>query len=82
MLQTLLLFNEPFSFGKAVKDNSEIKSDFSAFNIIIRVAATVKTDQFKTFVYVKAYCICIAGLSFKNNGAALLVHCLLFCDFH
>ena len=45
----------PFS----VEEVSKVDSDLSAANIIVRIAAGIKTDQFKPLMKIESDCICI-----------------------
>ena len=53
-----------------------------AANIIVRIAAGIKPDQFKSLMKVKSDGICIAGLCFKDYRTAPLVYGNFFCLIH
>ncbi len=73
-----ILSSVPFS----VKKVSEVDSDLSASDIIVCIAASIKTDQFKTLMKIKSDCICIAGLRLQNNSAPFLPESNLLCFIH
>ena len=55
---TFELSSPPFSMEKV----SEVYPDFSASNIIVCIAASIKPDQFEPLMKIESDCICIAGL--------------------
>ncbi len=68
----------PFS----VEEVSKVDSDLSAADIIVRIAAGVKTDQFKPLMKIESDGVCIAGLRFQNDGAPFLSDSNLLCLIH
>ncbi len=61
---------------------SEVDPDLSAADIIVCIAASIKTDQFKPLMKIKSDCICIAGLRFQNDGTPFLPESDLLCFIH
>ena len=55
-----------------MKKVSEIDPDLSASDIIVCIAAGIKTDQFKTLMKIESDGVGVAGLRFQNNGAPFL----------
>lgn len=77
-LLVVALSSAPFP----VEEKAEVKPDFLASNIIVCIAASVKTDQFKTLMKIESDCICIAGLCLKDDGASFLLECNFLCFIH
>ena len=61
---------------------SKVEPDFLLSDVIIRIAAGIKANQFKTFVKIKTNGIRVAGLSFQNDGTAFLTDRDFLCLIH
>ena len=59
-LEIAHLSSDSFSVEKI----AEIDPNLPAANIIVCIAASIKTNQFKALMKIESNCICIAGLSF------------------
>ena len=61
---------------------SKVDPDFSAANIIVCIAASIKSDQFEPLMKIEPDCICIAGLRLSNDGAPFLLEGNFLCFIH
>lgn len=65
-----------------MKKVPQIDPYLSSANIIVCIAACIKTNQLKSLVKIEAYGVRIAGLRLQNDGAAVLVYSNFFCLIH
>ena len=72
------LSSAPFS----VEKESEVDPDLPAANIIVCIAASIKTDQLKSLMKIESDCVCIAGLRLQNDGAPFLPDSNFLCLIH
>ena len=60
------------SFPISVEKVAQIDPDFAPANIIICIAAGIKTYKFESLMEVKAYGIGVTGLGLKDYGSSVL----------
>ena len=65
-----------------VEEVSEVDPDLSAADIVIRIAAGIKTDQFKPLMKIESDGVCIAGLRLQDDGASFLTESSFLCLVH
>ena len=65
-----------------MEEVSEVYPDLPAANIIVRIAAGIKTDQFKALAEIESDGIGIAGLGFQDDGAPFLAEGDFLCLVH
>lgn len=70
----------PFFFP--MQEKSQIDPDFPPFYVIIGITACVKSDEFKSFVKIKADRVGITRLRFQNDRTPVLAYRDLFCLIH
>lgn len=65
-----------------MKKVTEVDPNFLAANIIVCVAASIKTDQFEALMKIESDCICIAGLCLQYDGTPFLTDSNFLCFIH
>ena len=66
----------------SVKKVSEVDPDLPAADIIVCIAAGIKTDQLKTLMKIESDGIYITGLRLQNDGTSFLLKSNFFCFIH